>query len=102
MGNKSLRITKNTFLLYFRLFFILIINLISVRLLLDTLGESDYGIYNVVAGIVTMLTFVTTALQTSTQRYYSFSLGKEEDAKLKEIFSASLEIFIIISTNFRH
>lgn len=100
MGNKSLRITKNTFLLYFRLFFILIINLISVRLLLDTLGESDYGIYNVVAGIVTMLTFVTTALQTSTQRYYSFSLGKEEDAKLKEIFSASLEIFIIISILF--
>lgn len=100
MGDKSLRITKNTLLLYFRLFFILIINLTSVRLLLDILGESDYGIYNVVAGIVTMLTFVTSALQTSTQRYYSFFLGKEEDVKLKEIFSASLEIFVIISILF--
>lgn len=95
--NKSLRITKNTTFLYIRLLFLLIINLISVRLLLDTLGESDYGLYNVVAGIVTMLSFVTTALQTSTQRYYSYYLGESNGSDLRKVFSASLEIYILFA-----
>lgn len=95
--NKSLRITKNTTFLYIRLFFLLIINLVSVRLLLEALGESDYGLYNVVAGIVTMLSFVTTALQTSTQRYYSYYLGESNGSNLKKVFSASLEIYMLFS-----
>lgn len=96
-GNKSIRITKNTTLLYIRLLFLLIINLVNVRLLLNALGESDYGMYNVVAGIVTMFTFVTTALQTSTQRYYSYYIGLSNEDNLKKVFSASLEIYIILS-----
>ena len=69
----------------------------SVRFIINALGEEDYGIYNVVAGVITMLSFVTASLQSSTQRYYSFNLGKSNYLELNKIFSASLEFYILLS-----
>ncbi|MCA6050300.1 lipopolysaccharide biosynthesis protein, partial [Bacteroides thetaiotaomicron] len=54
---KNIRIAKNTFFLYLRMFLMMVISLYTSRIVLSTLGEVDYGLYNVVGGIVTMFTF---------------------------------------------
>lgn len=94
---KSNRIAKNTFVLYIRMAFVMIVTLYTVRVVLNALGESDYGVYNAVAGIVTMLSCVSGVLASATQRFYSFSLGKADNQKLKDIFSSSIKIYFIIS-----
>lgn len=88
------RIAKNTFFLYVRMFIVTLINLYTVRIVLDVLGVENYGIYNVVAGVISSLSFLTTALSSATQRFYSFSLGKGEIDKLKSIFNVSLRCYI--------
>ncbi len=90
-------LAKNTILLYIRLLLVMGINLFSVRLILKGLGVEDYGIYNVVAGVVTMLSFVSSVLATATQRFYSYSLGENDIHRLHEVYSASLKINIIFS-----
>ena len=70
------RIAKNTLLLYIRMLFIMVVSLYTSRIVLATLGISDYGIYNVVGGIVIMLSFLNGAMSSATQRYLTFELGK--------------------------
>ena len=69
------RIAKNTLLLYIRMLFIMVVSLYTSRIVLATLGISDYGIYNVVGGIVIMLSFLNGAMSSATQRYLTFELG---------------------------
>lgn len=91
------RIAKNTIMLYIRMLLILSISLYTSRIVLKTLGENDYGIYNVVGGIVAMLGFINAAMSTSTQRYLTFELGKKNILKLREIFATSFSIHAIIA-----
>ena len=91
------RIAKNTIMLYIRMLLILSISLYTSRVVLKTLGENDYGIYNVVGGIVAMLGFINAAMSTSTQRYLTFELGKKNILKLREIFATSFSIHAIIA-----
>ena len=91
------RIAKNTLFLYIRMFIVLIISLYTSRLLLNALGIVDYGIYNVVGGIVTLFTFVTGAMSTSSQRYITFALGQQDEQRLKEVFRSSLQVFVLLS-----
>ena len=91
------RIAKNTILLYIRMMAIMAINLYSVKIVLNSLGAVDFGIYNVIGGVVTMFSFITTILSTSTQRYYSFALGKNDTNELKEIFTTSIQINFFLS-----
>lgn len=95
VSNKG-RIVKNTLMLYFRQALILLVSLYSVRAVLDILGAEDYGVYNVVAGTVTMFNFLSTAMATSAQRFYSFSLGRKDFERLKKIFCSTLEIYAIL------
>lgn len=95
--NKSKKIAINTAVLYLRMFAILIINLIAVRLVLRALGAEDYGIYNVVAGIISIVGFVGTAMSSSTQRFFSYALGENNVKDQKEVFTASFVIFLIFS-----
>ena len=81
------RIAKNTLLLYGRMLLIMSVSLYTSRVVLNALGVEDYGVYNVVGGIVTMFTFLNVALNSSTQRYITFYLGKGNDNKLQEVFS---------------
>lgn len=74
----------------------MIVNLFTVRIVLNALGNEDYGIYNVVAGIVTMLNSVSYVLSTSTQRYYTVSMGQKSN-KLQDIFSVSINIYIVFA-----
>ncbi len=96
--NKSnKRIAKNTGLLYLRMAIVMLINLYTVRLVLLALGDEDYGIFNVVAGVVTMLSSVTSVLPSATQRFYSYAMGEHNNNKLRDIFSTSINIYTAIS-----
>ena len=69
------RIAKNTLLLYIRMLFLMGISLYTSRVVLNTLGIEDYGIYNVVGGVVTLFSFLNGTLATATQRFFSFAIG---------------------------
>jgi len=91
------RIAKNTLLLYFRMLFMMAVSLYTSRLVLNTLGVEDYGIYNVVGGIVAMFGFINGSMSSSTQRFITFALGKGEEKELSKVFSTSVVIHGIIS-----
>ena len=75
-SDNNKRIAKNTILLYFRMIFMMAVQLYTSRVVLNTLGVEDYGIYNVVGGVVAMFSFLNNAMTASTQRYITFELGK--------------------------
>lgn len=91
------RIAKNTLLLYLRQLLVLAVSLYTSRVILASLGVSDYGIYNVVGSVVTMFTFIRSAMGNATYRYITFALGKGEDGDLKRIFSTSLVVHTILA-----
>ena len=80
-----------------RMLLLTIINLYTVRFVLKGLGVIDYGIFNAVAGVVTSASFISAVLALSIQRFFSIALGQEDEERLKTIFSASLNIIIILS-----
>jgi O-antigen/teichoic acid export membrane protein len=75
----------------------MLVSLYTVRVVLETLGAEDYGIYNVVAGVVTMFGFLSSSMAGASQRYLSFEIGRGDFERLKTIFSLSLTIFILIA-----
>lgn len=88
------RVLKNTLILYVRQFFIILINLYTLRLVLNALGVEGYGVYTVVVGIVALASFLPGAMSSATQRYFSFALGKKDQAALTKIFSVNLIIYV--------
>lgn len=95
--SSSKRIAKNTLMLYFRQILIMLVSLYTVRVVLNVLGAEDYGIYNVVAGVVTMFSFLSGAMATASQRYLSFDLGRKDYEHLKTTFRVSFTIYILIA-----
>ena len=96
-ANNNTRIAKNTLLLYFRMFITMMVGLFTSRVILDSLGVEDYGIYNLVGGFVTIFNVFRAGLISSTQRFITFDLGKGNMNELRSTFSTSLIIFIFIS-----
>lgn len=92
VSQNNKRIAKNTLLLYFRMFFMMAVSLYTSRVVLNTLGVEDYGIYNVVGGIVAMFSFINSSMSAATQRYITFALGRDDKVRLKKIFNTSLII----------
>ena len=90
-------IAKNTLMLYFRQILTMVVSLYTVRVVLNTLGAEDYGIYNVVAGVVTMFSFLSSSMATASQRYFSFALGQNDNEQLKKYFSMSFTIYCLIA-----
>lgn len=90
------RIAVNTLAQYIRTIINMLLSLYSSRLVLNTLGVDDYGIYALVAGVVSMLSFLTNSLIGSTQRFLSVSQGKGDIANLKVVFGNSLLLHLII------
>ena len=84
------RIAKNTLLLYFRMLLMMFVTLFTSREVLDKLGVTDYGIYNVVGGVVAMLGFLNSSMSNAVQRYLSFEIGKNNEAGVNRIFNVSL------------
>ena len=91
------RIAKNTLLLYFRMLFSMGIGLFTSRIVLESLGIEDYGIYNLVGGIVTIFAFLNSAMIATSQRFISYELGKGNLHKLKDVFCTTLTIHIAIA-----
>ena len=92
--NSSNRILVNTLAQYVRTIINMVLSLYSSRLVLNILGVDDYGVYSLVAGVVSMLSFLTNSLVGSTQRFLSVSQGKDDLARLKEVFNNSLFLHI--------
>lgn len=90
-------IVKNTLMLYMRSILVMGISLYTSRVILRILGVTDFGIYNVVGGVVGMFSFVTAALTSATNRNITFALGKKEKDLLQNTFSASLNLHIILA-----
>lgn len=88
------RIAKNTIYLYIRMFITMAVGLYTARVVLNALGVSDYGLYDVVGGIVSMFMFLRSSLAQGTQRYLSFSLGKGSIEQSQKVFSTSLLIYV--------
>lgn len=97
MHKSANKVLKNTTLLYAKMFISVGISLYSTRLILYALGESDFGIYNLVAGVVAMLSFLNGAMTMSTQRYLSFYQTNGGLSMQRKIFSSSLVIHIILA-----
>ena len=95
--NKSKRIASNTLVLFVRMFLLTILNLYAVRLVLRGLGEEDYGIFNTIAGVVTLSSFLSGVMALSVQRFYSIALGLGNPKRMNDIFSVSMNILIVLS-----
>ena len=74
------------------------LSLYSTRLILSALGQSDYGIYSVVAGVIAMMSFITNALVVTTQRFLSIYHGKNDPQKIRQIFGNSMLLHILIAS----
>ena len=96
MPNRSKGIAKNTLLLYFRQILVLLVSLYTVRIILDALGVEDYGIFNVVGGVVSLFSFMSGTMASATQRFFSFALGKKDNKQLERVFSVNLLIYLSI------
>lgn len=95
--HNSKRAIKNTIFLYFRMIFIMLVNLYASRVILDKLGVSDYGIYNSVGGVVAMLAFLNSTLSTGTSRFLTFELGRQNSNRLKDTFNTAFFSHLILA-----
>lgn len=91
------RIVKNSLLLYIRMFILVIISLYTSRIVLKTLGVEDFGINNVVGGVITFLGFLTGSLAGASSRFITFAIGKGNLKELKNIFNNIVLIHILFS-----
>lgn len=91
------RIAKNTLLLYIRMFVMMGISMYASRVALKILGIEDYGLYNVVGGIVAMLVFINSAMANATQRFITYALGKNNLHESRKVFCSAVNTHFIIS-----
>lgn len=90
------RIAKNTIFLYFRTFLVMLVTLYTSRVVLRALGETDFGIYNLIGGIIVFFGFLNSAMSAATQRFLNYHLGKGELSEVHRVFSMSVITHLII------
>ena len=93
------KIIKNTMFLYVRMFFVLIVSLYTSRVVLNTLGVLDYGVYDVVGGFVSMFGFLNATLSSSMSRFYNYEGGIRGEEGVREVYSAGLLVHVLISVS---
>lgn len=93
-GNSQ--IAKNTFILYIRMFFVLLVSLYSTRAILNALGVEDYGIYNVVAGFVSMFAFLNSSMTNTIQRFFNYERGRNDTRNLNKVYVTSIQIQLLL------
>ena len=96
-SSNTKRIAKNTIVLYIRMIVIMIITLYTSRVILKALGFEDYGLYNVVGGVVALMSFLRSSMSESTQRFLSYEMGKGNNDNLKDVFSICLTTHFLIA-----
>lgn len=97
VSSKNKTIARNTLLLYFRMLFLMCISLYTSRIILEALGISDYGIYNVVGGFVSMFALISSSLTSACSRFLNYEMGKGKTGHLSAVFSTSLTVHIILA-----
>lgn len=96
-NSKGKKIAKNTLMMYIRMFITMSISLYTSRIVLNALGVEDFGIYNVVGGLVTLFTFINAAMMAATQRFINYELGRNNETGLSEVFKTAYIIHIAIA-----
>lgn len=91
------RIAKNTVFLYARMILVLVVGLYTSRVVLNLLGASDFGLYNVVAGFVSLFSFLNASFSTSIQRFYNFEGGRSGDEGFTRVFSVGFRVHVILA-----
>lgn len=97
MQSANRLLLKNTWILYARLIFTSIIGLFTSRLVINSLGDIDFGLYNVVGGLIVMMTFLNTVLISTTFRFIAFEIGNGDDASVNKVFNISLVIHLLMA-----
>ncbi|MGN8991829.1 polysaccharide biosynthesis protein [Bacteroides clarus] len=97
MGTANKSITKNTVLLYIRLIITIFIAFFTQRIVLSALGIEDYGIYNVVGGLIVVIGVINAGMIQASQRFFAYEIGRGEQSELVEVFGVALSIHAIIS-----
>ena len=92
----SFKVLLNSIILYTKILISIVINLVSVPLVLKALGNEDYGLYCLIAGVISMLAFLNTSMSISIQRYLSVSMGEKNTVNLQKVYNVGLLINILI------
>lgn len=96
-SSNNKRIAKNTLLLYLRMFIMLFVSLFTSRVVLQVLGETDYGIYNIIGGVVILFSFLNSALLSATQRFLNYNIGRKDEEAAHHVFCMSMNTYIILA-----
>lgn len=96
-AHRTRRIARNTLMLYIRMLFMMFMGLYTSRIVLQALGESDYGVYNVIGGVVAMFSIISGALNSAVSRFITFEMGKGEGARLNAVYSTAVTIQMILA-----
>ena len=96
-NHRGTRIAKNTLMLYVRMLVLMLVGLYTSRVVLAALGENDFGIYNVVGGVVAMFTIISGALNSAVQRFITFEMGKGPQAQLRRVYSTAVLIQLALA-----
>ena len=97
VSSTNKRIAKNTLFLYVRMLLVMGVSVFTSRVILQTLGVEDYGIYNAVGGIVAVIGVLNGALSSSTSRFLAYELGMKDAEMLKRTFSVSLNLHMAVA-----
>lgn len=91
------RIAKNTLMLYIRMLITVAVSLYTSRVILQVLGVSDYGLYNVVGGVVASFSMLSAALTVGSERFLTYAMGERNEKKLKKTFSIALGLHLFLA-----
>ena len=97
MQSSNTQIAKNSLFLYVRMLVVMLVSLYTARVVLNVLGVEDYGVYNVVAGVVSTFSFLTGTISAATSRFFAFELGRRNEDGLSKYFRLSMLSFFVIT-----
>ena len=95
-SDNNKRIAKNTLFLYIRMFIMMAVSLYTSRVVLQKLGVEDFGLYNIVGGIVVLFSILNSSLASATQRFLNFELGKGKIEDVNKVFQCSITLHLIL------
>ena len=96
-AHNTRRIAKNTLMLYVRMLVLMIVGLYTSRVVLAALGENDFGIYDVVGGVVAMFTIISGSLNSAVSRFITFEMGKGDLSRLNKVYSTAVTIQLVLA-----
>ena len=96
-AHNTRKIAKNTLILYVRMLVLMLVGLYTSRVVLSALGENDFGIYDVVGGVVAMFTIISGSLNSAISRFITFEMGKNDPMRLNKVYSTAVTIQLILA-----